>query len=108
MLPEPDDSDSVCDGEETIERLQATSGAYVQKTKLWRGRDMLFVYFRNPDYLQKGKYPLTVSIILAWAGSWNNALVPDIPKFGRTDSIEKADIRIQFGGERTLGSVTLL
>lgn len=80
-------------------RPQETAGAYVAKTKIWRGRDVLKVYFMNPDYLSQGTYPLTLATVVSWAKTWSTSLVPNIPKFEQTDSVENADIKVKFGGK---------
>ena len=64
-------------------------------TKIWKGREVLLVYFLNPELLQRhGR--LNVNKVLDWAKKWS---VGDIPKFERTISPESADITVEFGGK---------
>lgn len=86
---------------------QGVAGAWVQTTKMWGRRDVLFIHFLNPEVLQEwevGDAAMNIDNILSWAEAWNNTLVPDIPTFEKTDSARKADIRVNFGGK---GSIQL-
>ncbi len=91
----PDSSDEQLDPL----RPEGTAGAFVHKTRIWKGHDALMVYFYNPDYLKQGKYPLSIDTVMAWAEAWNTAHAPNIPKFEKTYFISKADIRVLFGGK---------
>ena len=60
---------------------------------------MLFVYFLNPDVLRgwkRGDAVINVDDILAWAEEWYSKPDSDIPILQKTDSREKADIRVGF------------
>ena len=85
------------------------AGAYViSRSKLWKGKKNLKVYFMDdvPNHWKCHNDPLTIRVILDWAKVWYNNLPADIdgrqhiPKFVRTGSIREADIRVQLGSGR--------
>ena len=78
--------------------VPGAAGALVSTDKLWRGRNLLKVYFLNPHILGRDGR-LSVSTILACAQQWNSRAFSDVPNFERTDSTWNADIRVYFGGE---------
>lgn len=82
---------SVSAGDETDMTSQSVAGL---PTKMWKGREVLLVYFLNPEYLVHSS--VNVNKVLDWAKKWS---VGDIPKFERADSPEVADITVEFGGK---------
>ena len=71
----------------------------------WTGRDVLYVYFLNPDILEQEKWEceygvLNIDNILSWAEAWNPKKFPNIPIFKKTDRADKADIRVKFTGTK--------
>ena len=99
---EPVSEDPPEDAESGASKPGEVAGAWVQTSKVWSRRDVLFVYFLNPDVLQRwtcGGAAITSDHILRWAGVWNNTKSPDIPTFEKTGSPKKADIRIFFGSK---------
>ena len=97
--------DSASDNEEDSADLpDDAAAAYVNPTKMWRGRTDLKVYFKESDLRVLKRWmvdrsPMTPEVILAWAGEWNSELAKAIPRFVRVDSPDEADIRIAFGSE---------
>lgn len=72
-----------------------------QPSKMWRSRDELKVHFLNDKILSKwriGNSPMNVYNILQWAQEWNSSLTPKIPKLVKTDSAQRAEIRVAFNG----------
>lgn len=93
---EPEDSES------GASRPGETAGAWVQTSKLWARRDVLFIQFLNPEVLNTwtcGGVTMNTGYILEWAGAWNTTMYPDIPAFETTVNPKKADIRIFFGSK---------
>ncbi len=89
------------------------SGGHASHTKLWVGRDVLWVYFMNPKRLVKeswmcGKELLNVQNIMDWAGAWNSPTHPNIPKFKKTDDQDKADIRVEFIGGHAIYIIIII
>ncbi len=71
----------------------------------WAGKDVLYVYFLNPDILEQENWKymgwiLNIDMILAWAAAWNPKNCPNIPIFKKTDRADKADIRVKFEGTK--------
>ena len=71
----------------------------------WTGKDVLYVYFLNPDILEQEKWEceygvLNIDNILSWAEAWNPKKFPNIPIFKKTDRADKADIRVKFEGTK--------
>lgn len=73
--------------------LNETSQSDGVATKMWKGREVLFVYFLNPELLL-GR--LNVNKVMDWAKKWSES---DIPKFERTNSSGDADITVEFGSK---------
>ena len=71
--------------------------AQVAPEKLWpHDKDLLFVYFINPDRL-RGIDLQTVTII-AWAKKWETHMNRGIvPRFKETNDRDQANIRVKFG-----------
>ena len=75
------------------------AAACVAKEKLWKGRQVLKVYFMNSDALkgwESGKKNMTTETIMEWAGTWEKA--PSAPQFTVTTRVDSADIRVKFSG----------
>ena len=76
------------------------AAACIVKSKVWEGRQVLRVYFMNPEVLEgwkcEGKKKLTTEMILEWAGVWEQA--PSAPQLTVTRRMDKADIRVKFSG----------
>ena len=81
------------------------AAACVVKEKLWKGRQVLKVYFTNPEVLEgwecEGK-TMTTDMILEWAGAWEQA--SSAPQFTVTTRVARADIRVKFSGSRSLAT----
>ena len=76
----------------------AQAAAYVFRDKVWKGRQVLKVFFLNPEVLRGWR--LTTDTILEWAGVWQEKDVEDkIPVFTVASRKDKADIRVMFSGE---------
>ena len=91
----------------SVPRPKGAKGGFAKTDKIWQKRDVLKVYFLNPEDLDTkewmcGKDNMNVQNIVDWAQVWNNATYPHIPSFEKTDSKDKADIRVHFGGESKL------
>ena len=96
--------DSASDNGDSADMPDDAAAAYVNPTKMWRGRTDLKVYFIESDLEVLKRWmvdrsPMTPEVILAWAGEWNSELAKAIPRFARVDSPDSADIRIAFGSE---------
>ena len=79
------------------------AGACVVKEKLWAGRQVLRVYFTNPEVLEGWKCEgkkMTTEMIMEWAGAWAQA--SSAPQFTVTKRKDKADIRVKFSGSLVL------
>ena len=75
--------------------------------KVWRDRQVLRVYFMNPDDIDDLEWkcrgePLNTNTILAWAQVWNIVPYPEIPKFEMIERASRADIRVQFSSKSNL------
>ena len=77
------------------------ANACVVKEKLWSDRQVLRVYFTNPEVLEgwkcEGKKKLTTDMIMEWAGAFQQA--PSAPQFEVTTNIRRADIRVEFSSK---------
>ncbi len=86
----------------TFPRSQGALGAYIVYNKLWKEREVLKVFFKNPEVIRKWKCrnePMTTTNILAWAAVWNHPFHSNIiPTLEITENIENSDIRVQFLG----------
>ncbi len=86
----------------TIPRSRGASGARIVHDKLWKGRQVLKVFFKNPEFIRMWKCrnePMTTTNILAWAAIWNHPFHSDtIPTLEMTEHIDDSDIRVQFQG----------
>ena len=73
--------------------------ACVVKEKLWKGRQVLKVFFMNPEVLEGWKCEgkkMTTEKIMEWAGAWKEA--SPAPEFTGTQRVDRADIRVKFSG----------
>ena len=80
--------------------------ACVVKEKLWKNRQVLKVYFVNPEVLEGWKCEgkkMTTDMILKWAGAWEQA--PSAPQFKVTERVAKADVRVKFSGIKLISKV---
>ena len=67
--------------------------------KVWKGRQVLKVYFMNPEVLEGWKCEgkkMTTEMIMEWANAWEQA--PSAPQFKATSNVKIADIRVKFSG----------
>ena len=71
-------------------------------------REPLKIHFLNREALTNNPHkkwmcggdPMTTEIILAWATSWNNAVLPCYPRLADVQATkEEAQIRVKFVGE---------
>ena len=71
--------------------------AQVATEKLWpQDKDLLFVYFINPDRLRD--IDLQTATIIAWAKKWKTHLNDGIvPRFKETNDPDQANTRVKFG-----------
>ncbi len=76
------------------------ASAVVVKKRIWKGREKLNVYFMNTEILEGWRIGVTPEKILEWASVWKRDPDPNskVPKFERTMSITRADIRVDFSG----------
>ena len=83
-------------------QLRAASACIV-KSKVWEGRQVLRVFFMNPEVLRGWKYrgrEITTEMIMEWASVWEQA--SSAPQFTVTPRVGKADIRVKFSGNNNL------
>ena len=73
-------------------------------SKIWRGRQVLTVFFMNEEFIYEEKwkssrgYQLTVEQIMGWAGTWNLSDFHSVPKFEMVP-FQQADFRIKFSSK---------
>ena len=77
------------------------AAASVAREKIWNGREVLKVYFMNPDDIDDWGWkcrgePMNIYTVIACARVWNFVEYPEIPFFDVTERVKKADIRVQF------------
>ena len=98
-------SEEQTDSPNDVNRPDRAQSAWMQTDKMWGPRDkQLKVHFLNSEVLEDegwmcGDAPMNVDNVLAWAQQWNSNAFPAIPKFEFSNSRERADIRVHFGGE---------
>ena len=74
------------------------------KSKIWRGRKVLTVFFLNEEFIfeqewkLRSKQQLTVETIMEWAGAWNSYNLHSVPKFEMVP-FQQADIRVKFSSK---------
>ena len=66
------------------------------RDKVWAGRQVLRVFFLNPEVLRN--WGLTTEVILDWAAAWQRHDDERIPIFQKNFAARKADIRVGFSG----------
>ena len=71
------------------------------RSKIWKSRQVLTVFFRNKQRWLCGSSPLTVENIMEWAGTWNLSVDNNVPKFEMVP-MEEADIRVKFSSKNTM------
>ena len=69
---------------------------YMYRDKVWAGRQVLRVFFLNPEALRS--WGLTTEIILDWAAVWQQQEDEKIPIFQKCFAARKVDIRVGFSG----------
>ena len=77
--------------------------AYIVQERLWKGRQVLRVFFMNPEVLEGwkcGRKKMTTEMIMEWVGVWQQA--SSAPQFTVTTNDTKADIRVKFSGNLKL------
>ena len=73
-------------------------------SKIWRGRQVLTVFFMNEEFIYEQKWEsfhgeqLTVEQIMEWAETWNSSDVHSVIKF-EIVPFQQADIRIKFSSK---------
>ena len=85
------------------------SGAAAVKSKVWAGRQVLRVYFMNPEVLEGWKCEgkrMTPEMVMKWAGAWQQA--SSAPQFTVTSRVQRADIRVKFSGKSNFDCCTSL
>ncbi len=101
--PAPDTSADDEESDEDDTRIAGAAGAFLTKNKIWKGHEVLKVYFFNSRLLDDWKCigeTMSVNTILAWAnGAWRSPLYDDIPKFVLTEFPQTANIRVKLSGE---------
>ena len=91
-----------------VARREGAAGAYVAKSKIWKDRQQLSVYFLNDEFIDAWKCrseSMTVETIMAWAKVWNSPGYDNIPELvmkERNSRERTADIRVKFSSELTL------
>ncbi|XP_064401872.1 uncharacterized protein LOC135347766 isoform X2 [Halichondria panicea] len=97
--PAPDTSADDEESDEDDTRIAGAAGAFLTKNKIWKGHEVLKVYFFNSRLLDDWKCigeTMSVNTILAWAnGAWRSPLYDDIPKFVLTEFPQTANIRVK-------------
>ena len=74
------------------------------RSKIWRGRQVLTVFFVNEEFIYEQKWKsfpgkqLTVEQIMEWAGTWNSSDFQSVLKFEMVP-FQQADIRIKFSSK---------
>ena len=66
------------------------------RDKVWAGRQVLRVFFLNPDFVTR--WGLTKDTIMEWAAVWHQSDDDLIPLFQENTVAKKADIRVKFSG----------
>ncbi len=73
--------------------------SFIPKEKIWKGVNVLKVFFFNVEFIDNWKSkgePMNVNTIIAWANAWQPWKGAGIPRFERTELVNKADIRVKF------------
>ena len=68
-----------------------SAAAVVSMDVIWKGRQVLRVFFLKPEVLHG--WGLSTDTIIEWANVWE-----DVMLFEETNRIAKADIRVEFSG----------
>ena len=92
-----------CYGSPADQSSSSSHNLVTTRSKIWRGRQVLSVFFMNEELIYKQKWTvkeyytkqLTVEKIMEWAGVWNSIDVHSVPDF-ETVAFHQADIRIKF------------
>ena len=86
--------------------MAGAAAACIVKEKVWKGRQVLRVFFMNPEVLEGwkcGRKKMTTEMIMEWAGVWQQR-APSAPQFTVTERVDKADIRVKFSGSLNLSN----
>ena len=74
------------------------------RSKIWRGRQVLTVFFMNEEFIHEQKWKsfpakqLTVEQIMEWARTWSSSDFHSVLKFDVVP-FHQADIRIKFSSK---------
>ncbi len=79
------------------------AGVMVKTKTIWKGREILKVYFMNPEVLVSWHIGVTPQQMLDWANeAWSKDPNSKVPKFEQCDSIRRGDIRVKFAGKPSI------